>query len=85
MSTCPTCCGNTKSRRAATIRKFRTVQREGGREVTRDILDHPGKVSQEVAKAFAESEFAKYRIVQDRLLESDFDRHIKKTLEGGTP
>ena len=46
----------------------------------RDILDHPGTVSQEVAKAFAESEFEKYRIVQDRLFESDFDRHIKKTL-----
>ena len=49
----------------------------------RDILDHPGKVSQEVAKAFAESEFEKYRIVQDRLFESDFDRHIKKALGGG--
>jgi len=49
----------------------------------RDILEHPGKVSQEVAKAFAESEFEKYRIVQDRLFESDFDRHIKKALEGG--
>jgi len=47
----------------------------------RDILDHPGKVSREVAKAFAESEFEKYRIVQDRLFESDFDRHIKKFLE----
>ena len=46
----------------------------------RDILDHPGKVSQEVAKAFAESEFEKYRIVQDRLFESDFDRHIKQAL-----
>jgi hypothetical protein len=49
----------------------------------REILNHPGKVSQEVAKAFAESEFEKYRIVQDRLFESDFDRHIKKTLAGG--
>lgn len=49
----------------------------------REILDNPGKVSQEVAKAFAESEFEKYRIVQDRLFESDFDRHIKKELEDG--
>ena len=49
----------------------------------REILDHPGKVSQEVAKAFAESEFEKYRIVQDRFFESDFDRHIKKALEDG--
>lgn len=37
----------------------------------RDILDHPGKVSREVAKAFAEGEFEKYRITQDRLFESD--------------
>jgi hypothetical protein len=49
----------------------------------REILDHPGKVSQEVAKAFAESEFEKYRVVQDHLFESDFDRHIKQSLEGG--
>lgn len=47
----------------------------------RDILKNPGKVSKEVAKAFAESEFEKYRIVQDRLFESDFDKHIKHTLE----
>ncbi len=47
----------------------------------RDILDHPGEVSREVAKTFAESEFEKYRIVQDRLFESDFDRHIKQLLE----
>lgn len=47
----------------------------------RDILDNPGKVSREVAKAFAESEFEHYRIVQDRLFESDFDRHVKKLLE----
>jgi hypothetical protein len=49
----------------------------------REILDHPGKVSQAVAKAFAESEFEKYRVVQDRLFESDFDRQMKKALEGG--
>jgi hypothetical protein len=49
----------------------------------RDILDSPGRVSQEVARAFAESEFEQYRIVQDRLFESDFDRHIKGVLEGG--
>jgi len=44
----------------------------------RDLLDHPGKVSAEIAKAFAESEFEKYRIVQDRLFESDFDRILKQ-------
>lgn len=49
----------------------------------RDVLDHPGKVSQEVAKSFAESEFEKYRLVQDRLFESDFDKHIKQVLDEG--
>ena len=48
----------------------------------REILDNPGKVTQEIAKAFAESEFEKYRIVQDRLFESDFDKQIKRLLEG---
>lgn len=47
----------------------------------REILDNPGKVSQEIAKAFAESEFEKYRMVQDRLFESDFDKAVKK-IEG---
>ena len=52
----------------------------------RDLLDHPGKVSAEVAKAFAESEFEKYRVIQDRLFESDFDRAIKKLpAEGDKP
>ncbi len=36
------------------------------------------KVTAELAKAFAEREFEKYRIVQDRNLESDFDKMIKK-------
>lgn len=44
----------------------------------RDLLEHPGKVTAEIAKTFAESEFEKYRIVQDRLFESDFDRMIKQ-------
>lgn len=39
-----------------------------------EILHDKGRVSHEIAKAFAESEFEKYRIVQDRLFESDFDR-----------
>jgi hypothetical protein len=49
----------------------------------RDLLEKPGKVSTEIAKAFAESEFDKYRIVQDRLFESDFDRMIKKLTKEG--
>jgi hypothetical protein len=52
----------------------------------RDLLDHPGMVTAEVAKAFAESEFEKYRVIQDRLFESDFDRAIKKLPpKGGKP
>ena len=44
----------------------------------RGILDNPGKISAEVAKGFAENEFKKYCIVQDGLLESDFDRVVKQ-------
>ena len=47
----------------------------------REILQNPGKVTAKIAKDHAESEFEKYRIVQDRLFESDFDRHIKKLLQ----
>lgn len=46
----------------------------------RAILQNAGKVTAEIAKAHAESEFEKYRIIQDRLFESDFDRMIKKEL-----
>ena len=38
------------------------------------ILQDSGKVSAEYAKEFAESEFEKYRVIQDRLFQSDFDR-----------
>ena len=44
----------------------------------REILQDAGKVTTEIAKAHAESEFEKYRIVQDRLFESDFDRLVKQ-------
>lgn len=43
----------------------------------REILQDAGKVTAEIAKAHAESEFEKYRIVQDRLFKSDFDRLIE--------
>jgi len=43
-----------------------------------DILENAGKVTAEIAKAFAESEFEKYRPIQDKLFESDFDKEIKK-------
>jgi hypothetical protein len=44
----------------------------------REILQDAGKVTAEIAQAHAESEFEKYRIVQDRLFESDFDRIIRE-------
>jgi len=43
-----------------------------------EILTGPGKISHEQAKLHAETEFEKYRIVQDRLFESDFDRLLKE-------
>jgi len=43
-----------------------------------EILTGPGKISHEQAKLHAETEFEKYRIVQDRLFESDFDRMVKQ-------
>lgn len=39
-----------------------------------EILDNAGKITAEFAKTFAESEFEKYRVIQDRLFQSDFDR-----------
>jgi len=42
------------------------------------ILKHQGKVSNKVAIALAENEFEKYRIAQDKLIESDFDKAVKK-------
>ena len=44
----------------------------------RQVLQDAGKVTAEIAKAHAESEFEKYRIVQDRLFESDFDKAIRQ-------
>ena len=44
------------------------------------ILQDGGKVSAEYAKEFAESEFEKYRIIQDRLFQSDFDRFEDNSL-----
>lgn len=44
------------------------------------VLSHAGKVTHEVALALAEQEFEKYRILQDKLLESDFDNVLKKSI-----
>lgn len=42
------------------------------------ILKDAGKVSHEVAKKLAEKEYEKYRVIQDRNFESDFDKEVKK-------
>lgn len=44
----------------------------------RAVLQDAGKVTAEIAKAHAETEFEKYRVVQDQLFESDFDKELKK-------
>ena len=54
------------------IRKFRSTAAD------RDILQDSGSISAETVRIHAESEFEKYRIVQDRLFESDFDRAVKE-------
>lgn len=47
----------------------------------REVLQDAGKISAELAKAHAESEFEKYRIVQDQLYKSDFDIFIEQQAE----
>ena len=49
-----------------------TILAAGGNEV----LQIAGSVSAEEAKEHAETEFEKYRIVQDRLFQSDFDKYL---------
>ena len=44
-----------------------------------EVLQNKGKVTAAIAKAFAESEFEQYRIIQDRLYQSDFDRLVAST------
>jgi hypothetical protein len=50
----------------------------------REILMDAGKISHEEAKLHAETQFEKYRIIQDRLFESDFDREMKKLLKNNS-
>ena len=42
----------------------------------RDVLQDAGKITAEIAKAKAETEFEKYRVIQDRLFMSDFDKYM---------
>lgn len=43
-----------------------------------EVLKNPGAISSEIAKEHAETEFEKYRIVQDRLYQSDYDRFLEE-------
>jgi hypothetical protein len=54
------------------LAKFLTLWSE------REVLKDSGKVSAEIAKQHVETEFEKYRIVQDKLFESDFDKYMLK-------
>ena len=60
----------------STIKKYLIVQKEGSRQVSREVLQDVGKITAEIAKAKAETEFEKYRVVQDRLFVSDFDKYM---------
>ena len=50
-----------------------------------EILQDKGKVTTAIAKAFAESEFEKYRVIQDKNYQSDFDRLMAETAEAKYP
>ena len=56
---------------ASGLRIFRTTG------VERNVLQNAGSISANLAKAHAESEFEKYRVVQDQRFESDFDKEVK--------
>lgn len=51
----------------------------------REVLQDAGKVTAEIARAHATSEFEKYRIVQDRLFQSDFDRLLLRMAQAPEP
>src|SRR5690606_27965373 len=51
----------------------------------REVLQDAGKVTAEIARAHAESEFEKYRVVQDQLFVSDFDKVLKQLGNSGSP
>ncbi|MDP3432517.1 MAG: phosphoribosylaminoimidazolesuccinocarboxamide synthase [Bacteroidota bacterium] len=63
------------------IRNFRITAADG-KNYNTQFYNLDAIISEEIAKAFAETEFEKYRIVQDQLFESDFDKLIKNELGG---
>lgn len=48
-----------------------------------EILRDSGKVTNAIAEKLATSEYEKFRVIQDRSFESDFDKHLKNALENG--
>ncbi len=42
----------------------------------REVLQDAGKITAEIAKSKAETEFEKYRVIQDRLFMTDYDRYL---------
>ena len=46
-----------------------------------EVLKDAGKISAQLAKMHAETEVEKYRVVQDRLYQSDFDRYLEESAE----
>ena len=54
-----------------------SIQLDGILTLSRyNILTHCGKISADIAKKHAETEFEKYRIIQDDIYTSDFDRYV---------
>ena len=47
----------------------------------REVLQDAGKITAEIAKSKAETEFEKYRVIQDRLFMTDYDRYLLKLEE----
>lgn len=47
------------------------------------VLKDAGKISASIAKQLAEKEYSKYRVVQDKEFESDFDKEVKRITKKG--
>ena len=47
----------------------------------REVLQDPGRVRAEIAKSFALAQFEKYRVIQDRIFKSDFDKFLETVKE----
>ena len=58
------------------IMQFMDIQQRSWMADDREVLQDAGKITAEIAKAKAETEFEKYRVIQDRLFMSDFDKYM---------